>query len=158
MTMISKDGEISEFPEYHSPGEEEPTEQPRALNKYGFDEDEPPEHEALDKEVDSDLESIASSKPKWKKIAKADPDRASRNYPNNSFTYKGFMACNPKEYDGKGGVIPLTRWIEKMENWNTQVQERGHKATIGMSWTDFKALLIEEFCPSNEVEKLEYEF
>ncbi|GJR94318.1 hypothetical protein Tco_0266492 [Tanacetum coccineum] len=81
MMMISKDGEISEFPEYHSPGEEEPTEQPRALNKYGFVdhpelqrnefsphrrpqregsmngwlieyEDEPLEHETLDKEVD----------------------------------------------------------------------------------------------------------
>ncbi|GJS54313.1 hypothetical protein Tco_0121953 [Tanacetum coccineum] len=35
---------------------------------------------------------------------------------NNGCTYKGFMACNPKEYDGKGGVIALTRWIEKMEN------------------------------------------
>ncbi|GJZ19883.1 hypothetical protein Tco_0556473, partial [Tanacetum coccineum] len=22
---------------------------------------------------------------------------------NNGCTYKGFMACNPKEYDGKGG-------------------------------------------------------
>ncbi|GKD58452.1 hypothetical protein Tco_1295961, partial [Tanacetum coccineum] len=36
MKMISKDGEIFEFHEYHSSGEEEPTEQPRALNKYGF--------------------------------------------------------------------------------------------------------------------------
>ncbi|GJV92914.1 putative reverse transcriptase domain-containing protein [Tanacetum coccineum] len=35
---------------------------------------------------------------------------------NNGFTYKGFMACNPKEYDGKGGAIALTRWIENMEN------------------------------------------
>ncbi|GJS77762.1 putative reverse transcriptase domain-containing protein [Tanacetum coccineum] len=50
---------------------------------------------------------------------------------NNGCTYKGFMACNPKEYDGKGG---------------------------SMSWTDFKALLVEEFCPSNEIEKLESEF
>ncbi|GKD55003.1 hypothetical protein Tco_1288390, partial [Tanacetum coccineum] len=33
------------------------------------DEDEPLEHEASDKEVDSDLKSTASSKPKWKKIA-----------------------------------------------------------------------------------------
>ncbi|GJW52747.1 reverse transcriptase domain-containing protein [Tanacetum coccineum] len=104
---------------------------------------------------------------------------------NNGCTYKGFMACNPKEYDGKGGAIALTRWIKKMENvidnsgcaenqkvkyaassfmnndltwWNTQVQARGREATIGMSWTDFKALLIEEFCPSNEMEKLESEF
>ncbi|GJT07600.1 putative reverse transcriptase domain-containing protein [Tanacetum coccineum] len=28
-------------------------------------------------------------------------------------SYKEFLACNPKEYDGKGGVVVLTRWIEK---------------------------------------------
>ncbi|GJT25618.1 putative reverse transcriptase domain-containing protein [Tanacetum coccineum] len=32
------------------------------------------------------------------------------------------------------------------------------KAAIGMSWTDFKALLVEEFCPSNEMKKLENVF
>nr|GEY66898.1 putative reverse transcriptase domain, ribonuclease H-like domain, aspartic peptidase domain protein [Tanacetum cinerariifolium] len=26
-----------------------------------------------------------------------------------------FLACNPKEYDGKGGAIVYTHWIEKME-------------------------------------------
>ncbi|GJR56447.1 putative reverse transcriptase domain-containing protein [Tanacetum coccineum] len=31
-------------------------------------------------------------------------------------SYKEFLYCNPKEYDGKGGVVVLTRWIEKMEN------------------------------------------
>ncbi|GJV07860.1 retrovirus-related pol polyprotein from transposon TNT 1-94 [Tanacetum coccineum] len=31
-------------------------------------------------------------------------------------SYKKFLACNPKEYDGKGGAVVLTRWIEKMEN------------------------------------------
>ncbi|GJY43990.1 putative reverse transcriptase domain-containing protein [Tanacetum coccineum] len=31
-------------------------------------------------------------------------------------TYKEFLACNPKEYDGKGGAIVYTRWIEKMES------------------------------------------
>ncbi|GKE25107.1 putative reverse transcriptase domain-containing protein, partial [Tanacetum coccineum] len=30
-------------------------------------------------------------------------------------SYKEFLACNPKEYDGKGGTVVLTRWIEKME-------------------------------------------
>ncbi|GJY73668.1 hypothetical protein Tco_0478099 [Tanacetum coccineum] len=108
-----------------------------------------------------------------------------RNGGNNGCTYKGFMACNPKEYNEKGGVKALTRWIEKMENvidnsgcaenqkvkyvassfvnkaltwWNTQVQARGRKAAIGMSWTDFKALLVEEFCPSNEMKKLYAKF
>ncbi|GJR15505.1 putative reverse transcriptase domain-containing protein [Tanacetum coccineum] len=104
---------------------------------------------------------------------------------NNGCTFKAFQSCNPKEYDGKRGAIVLTRWIEKMENvidnsgcaenqkvryaassfvnkaltwWNTQVQARGRKAAMAMTWTDFKALMVEEFCPSNEMEKLENEF
>ncbi|GJZ50134.1 hypothetical protein Tco_0604324 [Tanacetum coccineum] len=28
---------------------------------------------------------------------------------NNGCTYKSFMSCNPKEYDGKGGAVVLTR-------------------------------------------------
>ncbi|GJU78191.1 reverse transcriptase domain-containing protein [Tanacetum coccineum] len=31
-------------------------------------------------------------------------------------SYKDLLACNPKEYDGKGGVVVLTRWVEKMES------------------------------------------
>ncbi|GKB14142.1 hypothetical protein Tco_0848065 [Tanacetum coccineum] len=30
-------------------------------------------------------------------------------------SYKEFLACNPKEYDSKEGVVVLTRWIKKME-------------------------------------------
>ncbi|GJW65680.1 putative reverse transcriptase domain-containing protein [Tanacetum coccineum] len=104
---------------------------------------------------------------------------------NNRCSYKTFTACNLKEFDGKGGAIALTRWIENMESvfdnsgcttnqrvryaascfvnkaltwWNTQVQARGRKAAIGMSWNNFRPLLVEEFCPSNEMEKLENEF
>ncbi|GJV77943.1 putative reverse transcriptase domain-containing protein [Tanacetum coccineum] len=104
---------------------------------------------------------------------------------NNGCSYKIFLACNPRDYNGKGGAVALTRWIEKMESvmensrcaenqkvkyaassfinkaltwWNTQVQARGREAAIGMSWVDFKALLVEEFCPSKKMEKLESEF
>ncbi|GJZ23285.1 hypothetical protein Tco_0560744 [Tanacetum coccineum] len=42
--------------------------------------------------------------------------------------------------------------------WNTQVQAIGREATIGMSWNDFRALLAEELCPSNKMEKLENDF
>ncbi|GKA97351.1 hypothetical protein Tco_0825245 [Tanacetum coccineum] len=31
-------------------------------------------------------------------------------------TYKKFLACNLKEYDGKGGAIVYTRWIEKIDS------------------------------------------
>ncbi|GJQ98613.1 reverse transcriptase domain-containing protein [Tanacetum coccineum] len=103
----------------------------------------------------------------------------------NGCSYKTFTACNPKEFDGNGGAVALTRWIEKMESvfdnsgctanqrvryaascfvnkaltwWNTQVQARGQEASISMSWNNFKALLVEEFCLRNEMEKLENEF
>ncbi|GKB46055.1 hypothetical protein Tco_0896808 [Tanacetum coccineum] len=100
-------------------------------------------------------------------------------------TYKGFLACNPKEYDGKGGAIVYTRWIEKMESvqdmsgceenqkvkytagsfvdkaltwWNSLIHTRSREAVVGMSWEDFKTLTREEFCPVNEMHKLETEF
>ncbi|GKB27298.1 putative reverse transcriptase domain-containing protein [Tanacetum coccineum] len=100
------------------------------------------------------------------------------------YTYKEFLACNPKEYDGKGGAIVYTRWIKNMKSihdmsgcrdsqgvkyttcsfvgkaltwWNFEIRTWGQKAAIGMSWEDFKILTKEEFCPSNEMQKLETE-
>ncbi|GJV29419.1 putative reverse transcriptase domain-containing protein [Tanacetum coccineum] len=37
------------------------------------------------------------------------------NNDHRGCTYKEFLACNPKEYDGKGGVVVYTHWIEKMD-------------------------------------------
>ncbi|GKE04718.1 putative reverse transcriptase domain-containing protein, partial [Tanacetum coccineum] len=63
------------------------------------------------------------------------------------------LACNPKEYDGKGGAVVLTRWIEKMEYIRTLRWE----VAVSMSWNDFKFMMIHEFCPSHEMQKLESE-
>ncbi|GJW94306.1 reverse transcriptase domain-containing protein [Tanacetum coccineum] len=103
---------------------------------------------------------------------------------SRSCTYKEFLACNPKEYDGKGCAIVYTCWIERMESvqdmsrcrdsqkvkytagsfvgkdlmwWNSQIYTRGREAAVGMSWEDFKTLTREEFCLSNEMQKLEIE-
>ncbi|GKB00952.1 hypothetical protein Tco_0828996 [Tanacetum coccineum] len=86
-------------------------------------------------------------------------NRENGNGGNNGCSYKTFTTYNPKEFDGKGGAVALTRWIEKMESMfdNSGFQARGREAAIGMSWNDFKALLVEEFCLSNEMEKLENE-
>ncbi|GJX36100.1 putative reverse transcriptase domain-containing protein [Tanacetum coccineum] len=275
--IIAKDDTITRVPgtfQDYKTSEEDSMERPRRRDLYGFV-DHPQlqqrknEEEVERDEVDSDLESTASSKPVWEKTTEDDHDRASRgsttvkggiynyggqhNYTcattqvdlqkmapnrrsgpsssndnenpdiaaiiaqqlqtilpeiitqvtnnvnnvnnanngnggnggNNGCTFKAFQSCNPKEYDGKGGAIVLTRWIEKMENvidnsgcaenqkvryaasslvnkaltwWNTQVQARGRVAAMAMAWNDFKALMVEEFCPSNEMEKLENEF
>ncbi|GKF60153.1 hypothetical protein Tco_0176939 [Tanacetum coccineum] len=79
-------------------------------------------------------------------------------------SYKEFLACNPKKYDGKGGAIVLTRWIEKMESvedmsgcsidqkviytagslvgkdltwWNSQIRTLSQEVTVSMSWNDY---------------------
>ncbi|GJW19718.1 putative reverse transcriptase domain-containing protein [Tanacetum coccineum] len=98
--------------------------------------------------------------------------------------YKELLACNPKEYDGKGGAIVLTRWIEKMKNvqdmsgcnnyqkvkytagsfvgkaltwWNSQICMLSREVAVSMSWNDFKFMIIQEFYPSHEMQKLESE-
>ncbi|GJX43808.1 reverse transcriptase domain-containing protein [Tanacetum coccineum] len=95
-----------------------------------------------------------------------------------------FLACNPKEYDGKGGDVVLTRWIKKMESvhdmsgcsvdqkvkytagsfvgkvltwWNSQIRTLSLEVAVSMSWNDFKFMIIQEFCPSHEMQKLESE-
>ncbi|GKB47663.1 reverse transcriptase domain-containing protein, partial [Tanacetum coccineum] len=81
-------------------------------------------------------------------------------------SYKEFLACNPKDYDGKGDAIAYTHWTEKMESVqdmsgcgdNQKVQTRGWEAVVGITWEDFKALMSEEFCPNNEMQKLETKF
>ncbi|GJW69478.1 putative reverse transcriptase domain-containing protein, partial [Tanacetum coccineum] len=99
-------------------------------------------------------------------------------------SYKEFLACNLKEYDGKGGAVVLTRWIEKMENvqdmsgcrndqkvkyttglfvgkaltwWNSQIRTLSREVVVSMSWNDFKFMMIQEFFPSHEMQKLESE-
>nr|GEU88250.1 reverse transcriptase domain-containing protein [Tanacetum cinerariifolium] len=141
-----------ELEEEEEPKEEEPKE-----------EDEP-------EEIESEFKSTARSEPKPKELEDThasvtnnvnnanenggNENGRNKNGGNNGCSYKTFLACNPRDYDRKRGVIALTRWIEKMES----VQARGHEAAVGMTYEEFKALLVEEFCLGNEMEKLENEF
>nr|GEY55781.1 reverse transcriptase domain-containing protein [Tanacetum cinerariifolium] len=94
-------------------------------------------------------------------------------------SYQEFLAYKPKEYDGKDGAVVLTRWIKKMESvhdmsgcsidqkvkctadlfvgkdltwWNSQIRMLSQEVVVSMSWNDFKFLMIEEFCPSHEMQ------
>ncbi|GJW94557.1 hypothetical protein Tco_0174229 [Tanacetum coccineum] len=64
--------------------------------------------------------------------------------------YKEFLACNPKEYDGNGGVVVLTRWIKKMEN----VQDMSG-CSVGQKVKYTAGSFVKEFCLSHEMQKLE---
>ncbi|GJS55557.1 putative reverse transcriptase domain-containing protein [Tanacetum coccineum] len=83
-----------------------------------------------------------------------------------------------------GNRVVLTRWIEKIESvhdisgcsinqhvkytagsfvgkaltwWNSQIRTLSWEVIISMSWNDFKFMMIQEFCPSHEMQKLESE-
>ncbi|GJY59040.1 putative reverse transcriptase domain-containing protein [Tanacetum coccineum] len=65
------------------------------------------------------------------------------------YSYKEFLACNPKEYDGKGGAIVLTRWIKKMKFMHDM---SGCSVDQKVKYTAGSFI---EFCPSYELKKLE---
>ncbi|GJY41852.1 putative reverse transcriptase domain-containing protein [Tanacetum coccineum] len=67
-------------------------------------------------------------------------------------TYKEFLACSPKEYDGKGAGSFISKALTW---WNSEIRTRGREAAVGMSWEDFKILISEEFFSSNEMQRLE---
>ncbi|GJR23746.1 putative reverse transcriptase domain-containing protein [Tanacetum coccineum] len=94
-------------------------------------------------------------------------------------------ASGAKEFFSTEGAIGLLTWFESIESvlhinkcpvesqvefassmlqgrtltwWNTLVQTRGQAAAIAQPWDDFKKLLMEEYCPDDEVQKLESEF
>nr|GFD49333.1 reverse transcriptase domain-containing protein [Tanacetum cinerariifolium] len=39
--------------------------------------------------------------------------------------------------------------------WNSQICTLSQKVDVSMSWNDFKFMMIEEFCPSHVMQKLE---
>ncbi|KAI3756684.1 hypothetical protein L1987_56506 [Smallanthus sonchifolius] len=103
----------------------------------------------------------------------------------NNASYKTFLACKPVEFFGSEGATGLLHWFEKMESilnmcdcpenlkvkyassafqkraltwWNAQVRTRGREPAMAMPWNDFRGLMISEFCPKNELQKIEVEF
>ncbi|GJV98876.1 putative reverse transcriptase domain-containing protein [Tanacetum coccineum] len=60
------------------------------------------------------------------------------------YSYKVFLACNPKEYDGKGGAVVLTRWIEKMESFIDVIVLLLIKVELGLGVNDNEENLVDD--------------
>ncbi|GJR83802.1 putative reverse transcriptase domain-containing protein [Tanacetum coccineum] len=72
--------------------------------------------------------------------------------PRGGSSYKEFLACNHKEYDGKGGDVVLTRWIKKIESVNDM-----SGCSIDQKVKYIAGSFVEEFCSNHEMQKLETE-
>ncbi|GJS55175.1 putative reverse transcriptase domain-containing protein [Tanacetum coccineum] len=109
------------------------------------------------------------------------PERAK---PAKNCTFSSFMKCGPTQFHGKEGAIELCRWFEKIECtfgisecaernkvkfvaatlqgraltwWNTQVATLGLAVANEKSWDDLKRMMLEEFCPEEEISRMEDE-
>ncbi|CAH1451841.1 unnamed protein product [Lactuca virosa] len=104
--------------------------------------------------------------------------------PVKACTYKDFSNARPRTFNGTGGVIALKRWIEKVELvfeicecpegskvkfttctfidqalswWNGHIEAMTLPVANSMSLEELKEMLIAEYCPRGEVQKLEQE-
>ncbi|XP_071687720.1 uncharacterized protein [Rutidosis leptorrhynchoides] len=99
-------------------------------------------------------------------------------------TYKEFSNCKPQTFTGIEGPVSLMRWFERLESvfrisnrantdrvkfatctlqdgaltwWNNYAQPAGMDESYAMPWEEFKQAMISEYCPRNEIQKLEME-
>ncbi|GJZ68321.1 putative reverse transcriptase domain-containing protein [Tanacetum coccineum] len=99
-------------------------------------------------------------------------------------TFAGFMKCNPDNFRGTEGAVELRRWFEKTEMtfrisecakdkkvkfaaatlrgpaltwWNSKVAILGLDVANQMGWTEMKKLMTAEFCPAEELQRMENE-
>ncbi|XP_023735632.2 uncharacterized protein LOC111883543 [Lactuca sativa] len=99
-------------------------------------------------------------------------------------TYKDFTNAKPKTFNGSGGLIALLQWFEKTESvfeicacpeankvkfaactfsersltwWNGHVKTLTPPVANSITWEDLKTILMKEYCPRAEIQKLEEE-
>ncbi|GJV29430.1 putative reverse transcriptase domain-containing protein [Tanacetum coccineum] len=99
-------------------------------------------------------------------------------------TFVGFMKCNPTAFRGVEGAVKLLRWFKKTESvfgisdcvedkkvrfaastlqgpaltwWNSKIATMGLETVNQVPWTEMKQLMTVEFCPIEEIQRMEHE-
>ncbi|GJT84118.1 putative reverse transcriptase domain-containing protein [Tanacetum coccineum] len=52
----------------------------------------------------------------------------------------------------------VIKLVKELTEISERMETRGRESIVGMAWEDFKALIKDELCPNNEMQKLETEF
>ncbi|XP_076937107.1 uncharacterized protein LOC143604553 [Bidens hawaiensis] len=63
--------------------------------------------------------------------------------------------CTPEERV-KYGVCSFQD--KSLEWWNSIIQNLGEEAAYSLTWSELKDMLLKEYCPRNELQKIEYDF
>ncbi|GJU97765.1 hypothetical protein Tco_1327036 [Tanacetum coccineum] len=97
-------------------------------------------------------------------------------------TYEKFTSYQPFYFNGTEGAVGLIRWFKRTESifscskcaeknkvrfavntltkealfwWNSFTQSVGIEEAYKITWSEFKRLLIEKYCPQTEIKKME---
>ncbi|KAI3695510.1 hypothetical protein L1987_78507 [Smallanthus sonchifolius] len=120
-----------------------------------------------------------------KKVYDSDGDEIKVGSSKRGCTYKGFKDGDPPKFDGNKDSVATLEWIERMNavinisecrsdqavkyvahsftnealSWWRNVQRtKSPNAINRMTWEDLKKLIIQKFCPQNEIDRVENEF
>ncbi|GJZ62535.1 putative reverse transcriptase domain-containing protein [Tanacetum coccineum] len=69
-------------------------------------------------------------------------------------TFSGFMKCNLTVFHGHEGAVELRRALTW---WNSQVATMGLETANQIGWTEMKRIMTYEFCPIEEIQRMEHE-
>ncbi|KAI3814386.1 hypothetical protein L1987_19140 [Smallanthus sonchifolius] len=119
------------------------------------------------------------------KIYDSDGDEVKMGSSNRGCTYKGFKDGDPPKFDGSKDSVATFEWIERMNAvinisecrpdqavkyvahsltnealgwWRNIQRTKSPNALARMTWEDLKKLIIQKFCPQNEIDPVENEF
>ncbi|KAI3762520.1 hypothetical protein L1987_52950 [Smallanthus sonchifolius] len=122
---------------------------------------------------------------KEEKVYDSDGDEIKIGSSNRGCTYKGFKDGDPPKFDGSKDSMVTLEWIERMNavinisecrpdqavkcvahsftnealSWWRNIQRtKSPNAINRMTWDDLKKLVIQNFCPQNEIDRVENEF
>ncbi|GJS78430.1 putative reverse transcriptase domain-containing protein [Tanacetum coccineum] len=74
------------------------------------------------------------------------------------FTFAGFMKCNPDNFrDKKVKVVVATLRGPALTWWNFKVAILGLDVANQIGWTEMKKLMTTDFCPAEELQRMENE-
>ncbi|GJZ45594.1 putative reverse transcriptase domain-containing protein [Tanacetum coccineum] len=82
--------------------------------------------------------------------------------PARECTYSSFMKCNPTSFHGneernKVKFVAATLQGRALTWWNSQVVTLGLEVVNAKSWNDMKIMIGEEFCPPEEIQRMDVE-
>ena len=122
---------------------------------------------------------------KGKEKATAQVTKPTRGSTSRNNFFNDFINCKPLPFTGTEGAVGLLQWFEKIEStfrlsdcidanrvkyatgtfsdtalswWTAHTNTIGIDEANNMPWEDVKELLRDEYCPRNEIQKLEAEF